>query len=405
MSRAADQASMRPPRSILDIGAKFRTGPILATALLLAPPAGAGARTTAEAAVRLQAALDHAVAADSPAGALAGVSAPLLGIEWNGASSLGGAPSQPRLFPNQPFRIASITKVFVAAVVFRLVEDRRLGLFDPIAPRLSAATATALRAGGYDPDQITAQQLLSHTSGLYDYASDPAFAAAVAASPHKRWTRSEEIEFALAHGKPVGKPGERYAYSDAGYLILGEAIEQVTRQSLPGAVREQLNLKGLGLASTYFESLEQAPPGALPLAHQYLGATDTSDFDPSFDLFGGGGLVSTTADLDRFFRALLQGRIFKHRSTLAAALMTVNARHDEGDHLHANLLTTWRFGKRICWAHLGFWGSEALYCPDADIAVSFTLNQANPRDPHALSALSRAIASVIESQQLRRPDP
>jgi D-alanyl-D-alanine carboxypeptidase len=410
MSRTADRASMeRPVRPIIDIGPKFkyraRAALAAVAALLLAPPAGAGARSAAEVNMRLQAALDTAVAPDSEAGALAGVSAPLLGIDWNGASSPGGARSQQSVLPNQPFRIASITKVFVAATIFRLVEDERLRLFDPIAPRLSAATVARLRAGGYHPDQITAQQLLSHTSGLYDYASDPAFVAAVSAAPHKRWTRDEQIDFAIAHGKPLGNPGERYGYSDTGYLILGEAIENVTRQPLPSAVRELLNLKTLGLTSTYFESLEAAPPGALPLAHQYLGATDTSGFDPSFDLFGGGGLVSTTVDLDRFFRALLQGRIFKHRSTLAAALMTVNAEHDAGDHLHANLLTTWRFGTRVCWAHLGFWGSEALYCPDADIAVSFTLNQGIPRDPDALPALARAIASVIESQELGHPAP
>jgi D-alanyl-D-alanine carboxypeptidase len=409
MSQAADKVSMGPPpRPIIDIGARFKyqaAAVLVAAMALFLAPAGAGAPSAAEVNLRLQAVLDHAVAPDSKADALAGVSAPRLGIEWNGASSPGGARSQQRLLPNQPFRIASITKVFVAATVFRLVEEHRLGLFDPIAPRLSAATAASLRAGGYYPDQMTAQQLLSHTSGLYDYAGDPAFAAAILASPHKRWTRAEEIDFAMTHGKPVGKPGERYAYSDTGYLILGEAIENVTRQSLPSAIREQLNLKGLGLASTYFESLEEMPPGALPLAHQYLGATDTSDFDPSFDLYGGGGLVSTTADLDRFFRALLRGRIFKHQSTLAAALMTVNAQHDAGDHLHANLLTTWHFGKRVCWAHLGFWGSEALYCPDADIAVAFTLNQANPRNPDALADLASALASVIESQELRRPDP
>ncbi|MGC1522277.1 MAG: serine hydrolase domain-containing protein, partial [Steroidobacteraceae bacterium] len=373
-------------------------------ALLLAPAAGAGTPSAVEVNMRLQAVLDQAVAPDSKAGALAGVSAPRLGIEWNGASSVRGARSQPGLLPNQPFRIASITKVFVAATVFRLVEEHRLGLFDAIAPRLSAATAASLRAGGYHPERITTQQLLSHTSGLYDYAGDPAFAAAILASPHKRWTRAEEIKFAMTHGKPVGKPGERYAYSDTGYLILGEAIENITRQSLPSAVREQLDLKGLGLESTYFESLEKTPPGALPPAHQYLDATDTSGFDPSFDLYGGGGLVSTTADLDRFLRALLQGRIFKHRSTLAAALMTVDAQHDAGDHLHANLLTTWHFGKRVCWAHLGFWSSEALYCPDADIAVSFTLNQGNPSNPDALADLASALASVIESQN-SSPDP
>ena len=410
MRRAADgvfiEATARP---IIDIDARFKYRASLvlaaAVALLMASPAGAGARSAAELNERLQAALDQAITPDSRAGALAGVSAPLLGIEWNGASGPKDARSQQPLLPDQPFRIASITKVFVAATVFRLVEEHRLRLFDPIAPHLSAATTASLRAGGYHPEQITAQQLLSHTSGLYDYASDPAFAAAILASPHKRWTRAEEINFAMTHGRPMGKPGERYAYSDTGYLILGESIENVTRQSLPHAVREQLNLMRLGLQSTYFESMEETPPGALPLAHQYLGATDTSGFDPSFDLYGGGGLISTTADLDRFFRALLQGRIFKHRSTLAAALMTVNAQHDVRDHLHANLLTTWHLGKRVCWAHLGFWGSEALYCPDADVAVSFTLNQADPRNPAAMAELANALASVIEAQELDLQDP
>ena len=373
-----------------------------ATAALLALAAvsssGAGTHSANALSVRLQSALDQAVAGDAGIpGVLANVSMPSLGVEWSGASGYLGFDSSTKLVVEQPFRIASITKVFVAATIFRLMEEHRLGIFDPIAPQLSAATADTLRAGGYDPHSITIQQLLAHTSGLYDYASDEAFGAAVVAFPHRRWTRAEEIRFAMTHGKPVGKPGERYAYSDTGYLILGEIIERITQQDLPLAIRGQLDFGGLGLTSTYFESLEQPPAGALPLAHQYLDKTDTTAFDPSFDLFGGGGLVSTTADLDRFFRALLQGRLFKRSSTLAAALMTVNAEHDPVDHLHANLLTTWQFGHRVCWGHLGFWGSEALYCPDADLAVSFTLNQARPGNADALPALARAIASVIET--------
>jgi D-alanyl-D-alanine carboxypeptidase len=400
---------------ITDIGPRFRSvaGALLATGIMFMParpalPANADAAVPASKEVRrqLQAALDGATAAGSNVvGALASVSAPRLSLEWNGASGQRNPPAPQTISPGQPFRIASITKVFTAATVLRLMEEHRLGLFDPIASHLSAATLATLRAGGYEPGRITAQQLLAHTSGLYDYASDPAFVAAVFASPRKHWTRAEEIEFAMTHGKPAGRPGERYAYSDTGYLVLGEAIENITQQPLPRAVREQLDLKGLGLASTYFETLETPPPGSLPLAHQFLETTDTSGFDPSFDLYGGGGLVSTTQDLDRFFRALLQGRVFKQSATLAAALMTVDTKHGADEHPHANLLTTWRFGRRMCWGHLGFWGSEALYCPDADIAVSFTLNQATPHDPEALSALAAALASVIEALERDRTAP
>ena len=380
----------------------------LATLALMAQTARAGGvePDPSRASRQLQAALDAAVAGpgSNVVNALASVSAPRLRIEWTGASGRLDLQASGMLQPNAPFRIASITKVFVAATVFRLMEEHLLGLFDPIARYLSTSTAARLRAGGYDPGRMTIQQLLAHTSGLYNYADDEEFVAAVAASPHRHWTRDEEIDFALLHGKPVGKPGERYAYSDTGYLLLGEAIETITRQSLPRVIREQLDLKHVGLTATYFETLEPRPrPARLPLAHQFLGATDTSGFDPSFDLYGGGGLVSTTADLNRFFRALLRGQVFHDPATLAASLMTVDTHHREDEHPHANLLTTWKFGRRTCWGHRGFWGSEALYCPDADLAVSVTLNQATPTDPQALDTLAAALAAVIEAQEAHRP--
>ena len=68
-----------------------------------------------------------------------------------------------------------MTKTFTAAAILRLVEQGRLGLDDPIADHLAPATLELLRRGGYDPDAIHVRHLLMHTSGLYDYASDPKF--------------------------------------------------------------------------------------------------------------------------------------------------------------------------------------------------------------------------------------
>lgn len=345
----------------------------------------------------LQAILDRTVSSDvSVPGVLARVSAPRIGLDWSGASGHLTLHGSNRLQPDQPFRIASITKVFTAATVFRLIEQRRLGLYDRIAPLLSETTFATLKRGGYDPNEITIQQLLAHTSGLYDHAEDPAYAAAVTAAPSKHWTRLEQIAFAVDHGKPVGRPGERYSYSDTGYVILGEIIERAGRESLARALRDQLDYRRVGLSATYFETQEPTPRSEPALARQYLGTTDVTEIDPSFDLFGGGGLVSTTADLTRFFRALLQGQVFHDGGTLAAALMTVSAQHDTGERLHSNLLTTLPFGRRVCWGHQGFWGSAALYCPDVDVAVALTVNQADTEHPDTLRTLARAIAQELE---------
>jgi len=346
---------------------------------------------------RLQRALDEAVAADRAVpGALASISAPAAGLEWSGASGRIALHDAARLVPDQPFRIASITKVFVAAAAFRLCEERRLLLFGPLTPYLSAQTLSALRRGGYQPDRITIQQLLAHTSGIYDYASSPVYNALIMASPHRRWTRAEQIRLAMERGRPVGRPGERFAYSDTGYVILGEIIERVTGKPLPQAVRSLLRLDSLAMTSTYFESRDTPAPNALPLAHQYLKDFDFAGVDPSFDLYGGGGLVSTTGDLTHFMRALLQGRLFTLRQTLASALMTVDAVHDPGDHLHANLLTTYPFGRHMCWGHRGFWASEALYCPDIDVAMAVTLNQSEELDGPGLKRLIDALGREID---------
>src|SRR3954470_7749621 len=84
-------------------------------------------------------------------------------------------------------RIASNNKTFTAAAILRLVEQEKVGLDDPIADHLAPPTGNAVRAGGYRPDAITIRQMLTHTSGIYDYGKDPAYQTAVNADPAKRW--------------------------------------------------------------------------------------------------------------------------------------------------------------------------------------------------------------------------
>ena len=301
------------------------------------------------------------------------VEAPRLGLSWSGAAGIVDQTSGVRLTPANPFRIASITKTYTAAATLRLVEDGELTLDDPIARHLPSEFVETLATGDYDSQVITIRHLLTHSSGLYDYAMDSRFHNAVGKQMNKkRWSRLEEVRFAIDYGRPYGKPGETFQYSDTGYILLGEIIEQKTHVPLWTAFRQLLQYDTLGLTATWFETLEPAPPGVAPRAHQYMGDADTYGWDPSFDLYGGGGLVATTQDLTRFLRGLFIGKVYRKPETLELMLSTVVA-PDQGRY-RAGIYFTEMDGVQG-WGHGGFWNTWVYYFPELDIALATAITQ------------------------------
>lgn len=250
------------------------------------------------------------------------------------------------------FRIASITKTFVAATVLRLWEDGRIDLDSPIAPLLPAEWVALLKKGGYAPEKITVRQLATHTSGLADHAQAPQFIAAVKAHPDKEWNRTIDLQKLIEWTKPVGQPGEKFSYSDTGYVLLGAIVERVTGTDLPWAARTELSLNTLNLPDTYWEKFE--PANGRKRAHQMFEGLDTYNWTPTMDLFGGGGVVSTPQDLATFFDALLTGRLFKHPETLA--LMTSSQGLPAGDPYRIGVFVYDYSGARSI-GHSGFWGT------------------------------------------------
>jgi D-alanyl-D-alanine carboxypeptidase len=343
------------------------------------PTAHATSTTAVSALVAdLQAVLDQTVR-DNPSipGMLLHVDAPGHHLDVSLASGLDDRARATLLTPDQGLRIASNTKTFTAAAVLRLVEQHTLNIDDPIGRWLLPETVTVLAAGGYDPDAITVRQLLLHTSGIYDYGKDTAYQAAVVANPAKRWTRLEQVRWAVEHGQPVSAPGSVYSYSDTGYILLGEIIERATGQPLGAAYRTLLGFNRLGLRATYLESLEPTPPATAPRAHQYAGDADGFDLDPSFDLYGAAGLVSTVEDLGAFYRALLHGEVFTTPDTLNTMLTIPPTNLDA----HAAMgIFRDDINGQPCWSHSGFWNTYVLSCPDLDLTIAASLDQAFP-DP------------------------
>lgn len=308
-------------------------------------------------------------------GLLLHVEAPNQGVDVSVAAGLDDRAAATSLAPDAGIRIASNTKTFMAATVLRLVEQGSLVLDDPIDGRLAPETVEALRADGYLPELITVRRLLLHTSGVYNYGQDPAYQAAVGADPTRRWTRLEQVQWAMDHGDVMGAPGELYAYSDTGYILLGEIIERASGAPLPETVRTLLDFDGLGLDKTYWESLEPVPHGIAGRAHQYIGDFDGYGIHPSFDLYGAAGLVSTVDDLSAFYRALLRGEVFSRSETLATMLEipASNAAEQAGMGIFRHDLAG-----AACWGHAGFWGTVVLTCPAVDVTIASSILQEIP---------------------------
>lgn len=324
---------------------------------------------------------------DSIPGILLNVTAPKLGIDWSGASGLNDWHQGVPLQADQTFRIASVTKTYVAATILRLWEDKRLSLDDYITKYISAEHAVILEQGGYNPNQITIRHLLSHTSGLGDHTNSNKYTVDFLKNRHV-WTRTETIIDLVTLMEPAGEIGAQFAYSDTGYVLLGEIIENITGLSMGDAIMELLQIKKLGLKDTYLEEFDGDFTGKR--IHQYHQGHDSYNFHPSLDYFGGGGLLSTTRDLSHFFHSLFNHKVFANRSTLDTMLTSVLK--DVELPLDYRL-GIWRIevnGKEA-YTHTGFWGTQTVYIPEMDIAVS-----ANYSQRWHNSSIAPAIPRIIE---------
>lgn len=356
----------------------------------ITPSASAAGPVTTELAAIVEAYLEENPQAP---GAVVWVNCPALGLDWahaSGAAARGeGAPA---LTPAHEFRIASNTKTYVAAAVLRLVEDGRLSLDAPLGGLLPPGLAALLRGDGYNLEAIRIRHVLSHTAGLADHSGDDRYGEAIIADPHHCWTPQEQVRRCVELFDPLGPAPAPYRYSDTGYVLLGAVIERATGQPLAAAVRAQLDFAGLGLRRTWWETLEPAPAPPRPRAHQHIGEHDVTDWDPSFDLYGGGGLVTDARDLGLFMRRLLEGRVLKQDSTLAAMTGGGTAPYRLG-------LMVADLGGHLAFGHQGFWNTFAYHVPTLDATVAGCIlshDAANGRvlAERLVAALARAPAAA-----------
>ncbi len=193
------------------------------------------------------------------------------------------AAQQPNT-PQMRFRIGSITKTFTAAIVVQLAEAGDLSLDDPVGKFIT---------GIPNGDRITLFDLVEHRSGLRDFSQDDWKVLLLSESP---LTRSDILQ-RIADKKPRREPGEKFEYNNAGYLLLGFVVEDVTQKSLASAFEVML-LEPLGLADTGVKARDGEIEN-LSTGHDRKLREDPADYDYS-TILAAGGLYSTASDLLRW---------------------------------------------------------------------------------------------------------
>lgn len=231
---------------------------------------------------------------------------------------------------NEYVRIGSATKTFVATVLLQLVDEGRLSLDDTVDQWLPGV----VRGHGNDGRRVTLRQLLQHTSGLPDYIGDVVPDLSAAGYRKNRWTTytsEQRVAFAMQH-PPSFMPGSDWEYSNTNYVLIGMVIKTATGHSWEHEVRDRI-LRPLRLTHTVVPGNWPFLPG--PHARDYQqfepgGAmTDTTIAYLPFDGDADGAMISTTADTNKFFRALVRGEILAP-AQLAEMQRTVEVPADHG---------------------------------------------------------------------------
>ncbi|MFC9243968.1 serine hydrolase domain-containing protein [Streptomyces sp. NPDC057136] len=335
-----------------------------------ASAAGTGHRAT-------QRAMDDAVASGIP-----GITAQARdghGV-WKAASGVGDLTTGAPRGKNDKFRVGSITKSFVATVLLQMEAEGRIDLDDTVERRLPGV----VRGNGNDGRKIRVRQLLNHTSGLFDYLADEEYLKKYTFEgylKHRYDTVSpmKHVRLALSH-KPMFEPGEKHSYSNTNYVLAGLIIEKVGGRTYEEEVRDRI-IGPLGLKNTSNpgNSVHLPRPSSRGYAKLFESAPDRIDDITEMNGSQGwadGDIISTAGDLNRFYSALLRGKLLPPKQ-LKAMKTTVSAPESPGMSYGLGLTRLKTSCGTTLWGHGGGmvgWLSMALSTADGRHQLAFNYN-------------------------------
>lgn len=271
-----------------------------------------------------------------------------------------------------PYYIASVTKLYVTAVLLKLKEEGRVDLEHKISNYLPSDTLQKLHYfKGHDySNEITIKHLMSNTSGIPDYFTADAIKELIGGRDSS-WGYEKVIASAKKE-KPKFAPGVRAQYSDTNYQLLGKIIETITEKDIHSIFKE-LILKKLELKETYvYEDENDSEPAPFYYKDMKLHLPKyTSSIGPE------GGIVSTAKESMTFIKAFMNGRLFpkQYLNELKEwKLLWGPGLFYYGVGIASQPISLKEFKAGLI-GHWGQTGSFAFYHPKTDLYFTGTVNQ------------------------------
>ncbi|MEU8852978.1 serine hydrolase domain-containing protein [Streptomyces sp. NPDC048564] len=298
---------------------------------------------------------------------------------WSATAGVGNLKTGKPRAADDRYRVGSITKTFVATVLLQLEAEGTLSLDDTVEEWLPGV----VRGNGHDGGRITLRQLLNHTSGIYNYTADDDFGRTYFLKDgffeHRYDTKkpAELVALAMTH-KPDFEPGTSWNYSNTNFVLAGMVIEKATGRPYGAEVRDRV-IKPLHLTATSVPGTRVSVPGPSSRAYSKLAETATG---PTYDVtkinpslaYAAGEMISNSADLNRFYSALLRGKLLP-REQLAEMTTTIPV--DEVNSYGLGLMKTKLTCGVTVWGHGGgIHGSisEGVTTRDGRHALAFNFN-------------------------------
>ncbi|MFB7957029.1 serine hydrolase domain-containing protein [Streptomyces sp. NPDC056045] len=283
---------------------------------------------------------------------------------WRGSAGVHDLVSGRPADPDGRFRAGSVTKVFTAAVVLQLAGEGRVDLDRPVRRYLPDLIPAGYRG-------VTVRQLLNHTSGIPSVGPggdlDDAYAHRFDLRDPVRTVREATSR------EPYFAPGTQQHYANIGYTVAGLLIERLTGDTYPSQVSRRI-LEPLRLKDTCFPGTDPTIRGPHNRGYQLFGTGELRDVTVwgATDAWAAGDLISTTADLERFTRALFRGQVV--RGPLLQEMFTlpdasVREYGTGGPAAYSAGLSMMRLGGREVWGKTGGrWGYNTVVAATRDLS-------------------------------------
>ncbi|MGW1673616.1 serine hydrolase domain-containing protein [Streptomyces sp. NPDC002324] len=310
---------------------------------------------------------------------------------WKATSGVGDIRTDRPRSAHDRYRVGSITKTFVSTVLLQLEAEGRLSLDDKVDKWLPGL----VRGNGHDGRSVTLRQLLNHTSGISDYTSDEEFGRTYFLKDgflrHRYDTAPPErlVAVAMKH-KPDFAPGTDWNYSNTNYVLAGMVIGKATGNPYGDEVRARV-IEPLGLRSTLVPGTYAKVPGPSSRAYGKLAETatgptyDVTELNPSL-AYAAGEMISDSGDLNRFYTALLKGRLLPPKQ-LAEMKTTIKVDEMPGAGYGLGLIERKLSCGITVWGHGGgIHGStsEAVTTSDGRHSLAFNFNSDWTGDTEAI---------------------